>query len=86
MLDNLGKNLIHKGCSTNTIEMFTRRAQPIRVIRDPHNQWISTAIEIPSASLSTRKHLSRRGKSMKTESYVVTAAQVMFGVLSWDKF
>jgi hypothetical protein len=47
-------------------KMFTRRAQPILIIGDPNNQgpdmWISTVTEIPSASLSTRKLLSHRGK------------------------
>jgi len=46
--------------------MFTQRAQSIRIIGGPNNQrphkWISTVTEIPSASVSTRKHLSRRGK------------------------
>jgi hypothetical protein len=48
------------------MKMFTRRAQPIWIIGDPDNQgpdkWISTVTQIPSAFVSTRKHLSRRGK------------------------
>jgi len=46
--------------------MFTQMAQPIRIISDLDNQrpdkWISTVTEIPSAYVSTRKHLIRRGK------------------------
>jgi hypothetical protein len=46
--------------------MFTRRAQPFRIIADPDNQrpdkWISTVTEIPSAFASIKKHLNRRGK------------------------
>jgi len=46
--------------------MFTQKAQPIRIIGGPDIQrpdkWISTVTEIPSASVSTRKYVSCRGK------------------------